>query len=117
MICGGAVLFIGALFSGQWGRFDVSSVSAKSMWGLLYLIFLGSCLGYVSYIWLLNNASPSLASTFAYVNPLVAVFLGWFFAGEVLGEREAFSAAIIISAVVLVTMGNNRDAASAGKRE
>ena len=117
MICGGAVLFIGALISGQLGRLDISAVSARSWAGILYLIFFGSCLGYASYVWLLNNASPSLASTFAYVNPLVAVFLGWLIAGEVLGEREIVAAAIIISAVVLVTMGNNKDAANAGKRK
>jgi drug/metabolite transporter (DMT)-like permease len=95
------MLFFGALLSGQWGRFDVSAVSAKSLGGLLYLIFCGSCLGYVSYIWLLNNSSPS---------PLVAVFLGWLLAGEVLGGREAAATAVIISAVVFLTIGNNKDA-------
>jgi len=118
MLCGGAVLFALALFSGQWGSFDVWAVTAKSLGGLLYLIICGSCLGYASYIWLLNNSTPALASTFAYVNPLVAVFVGWFFADEVLGKKEAIAAIVIIIAIFLVTVGNNRDvSANASKNK
>lgn len=108
MLCGGTVLFLAALFSGQWGRFDATALTAKSLGGILYLIFCGSFLGYASYIWLLNHAPASLAATYAYVNPLVAVLVGWLFAGETMGTRETVAGAVIIASVVLITAGNNR---------
>lgn len=108
MLCGGVVLSIAALLSGQWGRFDAGALTMKSLGGITYLIFCGSFLGYASYIWLLNRAPASLAATYAYVNPLVAVFVGWLFAGETMGTREALAGVVIIAAVALITVGNNR---------
>ena len=108
MLCGGAVLSAAALLTGQWGRFDATVLTTKSLGGILYLIFCGSFLGYASYIWLLNHAPASLAATYAYVNPLVAVLVGWLFAGETMGMREALAGAVIIISVVLITAGNNR---------
>lgn len=108
MLCGGTLLFIAALLAGQFQRFDIAQLTTKSLGGILYLIFCGSFLGYASYIWLLNNAPASLAATYAYVNPLVAVLVGWLFAGETLGRREAIAAVVIIAAVALITVGNNR---------
>lgn len=112
MLCGGAVLSIAALLTGQLGRFDAAALTAKSFGGIMYLIFCGSFLGYASYIWLLNHAPASLAATYAYVNPLVAVFVGWLFAGETMGTREALAGVVIIAAVVLITVGNNRKKAT-----
>ena len=110
MICGGSVLMALALLSGQWQKLDPADISAKSAGAVLYLIFCGSLFGYASYIWLLNNTSPSLAGTHAYVNPIVAVFVGRLFASEILVAREATAASVIVSAVALITMGNNRTA-------
>lgn len=108
MLCGGGLLWCVAILSGAWGRTDFSAVSLKSWMGLLYLTFCGSLLGYAAYIWLLNNAPVSLVATYAYVNPMVAVLLGWLFAGETLGLREGGAALLILAAVVLITYGNRR---------
>ena len=104
------MLVSSAFFSGQWRGFDPAAISTRSLGGILYLIFCGSFLGYASYIWLLNNTSPSLVGTYAYVNPIVAIFVGWLFAGESMGEREAMAAAVIVVAVALITIGNARAA-------
>lgn len=74
----------------------------RSWLGLLYLITFGSLVGFVSYGWLLHNAPISLMSTYAYVNPVVAVFLGWLFAGEELNARIAVASTIIIGSVILI---------------
>ena len=76
--------------------------SSRSWWGLIYLITFGSLVGFVSYGWLLHNAPVSLTSTYAYVNPIVAVFLGWLLANEELNARIAIASAIIIGSVVLI---------------
>ena len=110
-LSGGGLLLAAALFTGQWQKFDPTLLSLKSLGGIMYLIFCGSLLGYASYIWLLNNAPASLAATYAYVNPLVAVLVGWLFAGETMGTREALAAAVIITAVILITIGNGRNTA------
>lgn len=108
MLCGGGVLGLLSLLSGSWGGTDLAAVSFRSWMGVAYLIFCGSLLGYASYIWLLSHAPIALVSTYAYVNPMVAVFLGWLFAGESLGVREGTAALLILVAVVLITCGNRR---------
>ncbi|MEO8576108.1 MAG: EamA family transporter [Gemmatimonadales bacterium] len=103
MFLGGAMLFVAAVLRGELTQFDLASVSARSMIGFLYLTTVGSLVGFTAYIWLLGNQPPSRVSTYAYVNPVVAVFLGWAFAGEPLSLRTAIAAAIIIGAVALIT--------------
>ena len=71
--------------------------------GLAYLITFGSLLGFTSYIWLLDKVSPARLGTYAYVNPIVAVVLGWAIAGEKLSMRTGIAAAIVICAVALIT--------------
>ena len=111
MISGGTILSLIALLSGQWAQTDLSAVSMKSWIALLYLILCGSFLGYASYIWLLAHAPISLVSTYAYVNPVVAVFVGWLLADEIFGVREAVAALLILLAVVLITTGNAKNKA------
>jgi drug/metabolite transporter (DMT)-like permease len=102
MLMGSISLFIVSLMTGELNGFSFADVSARSWWGLLYLITFGSLVGFVSYGWLLHNAPVSLMSTYAYVNPVVAVFLGWLLAGEELNARIAIASAIIIGAVIMI---------------
>ena len=69
---------------------------------MLYLIFFGAILGYTAYAWLLHATTPDRAVTYAYVNPVVAVLLGWLFAGEALNMRIAVASAVIVTGVVLI---------------
>jgi drug/metabolite transporter (DMT)-like permease len=103
MLGGGALLLIVGGLAGEFSGFDVHGVSRASAAGLLYLITFGSLLGFTSYIWLLDKVSPARLGTYAYVNPLVAVILGWAIAGERLSVRTAVAATIVICAVALIT--------------
>lgn len=103
MLGGGALLVIVGVLSGELSGFDISAVSKASALGLLYLVTFGSLLGFTSYIWLLDKVSPARLGTYAYVNPVVAVLLGWAIAGERLSIRTGVAAAIVICAVALIT--------------
>jgi len=110
MLGGGAMLLIVGVLSGELSHFDVHHVSHASTVGLLYLITFGSLLGFTSYIWLLDKVSPARLGTYAYVNPIVAVLLGWAIAGETLSARTAVAAAIVICAVALITTARSTTA-------
>lgn len=98
------VYFAGvAVAFGEHHSFDIAGVSARSIVGLLYLSILGSVIAYSAYIWLLQVASPARVGTYAYVNPLIAVLLGWAFASEPISVRTLVAAAVILAAVVLIT--------------
>lgn len=103
MLGGGALLMIVGALSGELTQLDVHAISKASAIGLLYLVTFGSLLGFTSYIWLLDKVSPARLGTYAYVNPLVAVMLGWAIAGERLSIRTGVAAAIVICAVALIT--------------
>jgi drug/metabolite transporter (DMT)-like permease len=103
MLGGGALMLIVGALSGEFAHFDVQAISKASAIGLLYLVTFGSLLGFTSYIWLLDKVSPARLGTYAYVNPLVAVMLGWAIAGERLTIRTGVAAAIVICAVALIT--------------
>ena len=117
MISGGVLLLGLGLATGEPGRFDPAAVSAASVAGFLYLIFFGSLIGFTAYIWLLKAAPPSLASTYAYINPMVAVFLGWAFAGEPVTSRTLLSAAVIVAGVALITTASARAKAAEAAAE
>ena len=102
MLTGAVSLFIVSLIRGELNGFSIELVSMRSWLGLLYLITFGSLIGFVSYGWLLHNAPISLVSTYAYVNPVVAVLLGNLLADEPLNGRILIAAAIIIGSVVLI---------------
>jgi drug/metabolite transporter (DMT)-like permease len=100
---GGAVgLFLAATLLGEWKALNVSAISTRSLLGLAYLITAGSLIGFTSYSWLLRNAPVSLVSTYAYVNPVVAIFLGAWLAGELINLPIVVSALIIIASVVVI---------------
>ena len=104
MLMGSIGLFIISLLTGELNGWDPAGVSARSLGGLFYLITIGSIAGFGSYIWLLQNAPISLVATYAYVNPIVAVILGYFIGNEPLESRTWIAAAIIIGAVMLINI-------------
>lgn len=104
MLAGGAGLLVFGSLVGEWGRLDLSGLSARSVGGLIYLILFGSLVGYSAYTWLLRNATTPLVSTYAYVNPLVAIFMGALFAAEVVTPRILLAALIVVSSVVLINI-------------
>lgn len=118
MLGGGALLLAAGLLRGELGQFDPAAVTTPSLIALLYLITFGSLIGFTAYIWLLGVAQPAHVSTYAYVNPEVAVFLGWAIAGEPITARTLAAAAIIVGAVALITTGNrpSPDPRAAAKR-
>ena len=109
MIAAGVILIAAGLVTGEANHFSLSATSTKSWLSLLYLITFGSIIAYTAYVWLLSAASATLVSTYAFVNPVVAVFLGWAFASEPLNARMIAAAAIIVGAVALITIGGRDD--------
>jgi len=102
MLMGSISLFIISFISGELNGWDVTAVSTRSLYGLSYLILVGSLIGFASYGWLLQNAPISLVSTYAYVNPIVAVLLGTWFANEALEPRIWVATSIIIGSVIFI---------------
>lgn len=103
MMGGGSLLLLFALAVGDFPRLNLAAASWVSIGAFLYLLVFGSLVGFTAYSWLLRNVSPARAATYAYVNPVVAVFLGWLLAGEPLTLRMLGAAAIIIGSVALIT--------------
>lgn len=104
MLTGGIGLLILGLATGETHQFQLHAVSTTSLVGLAYLIVFGSFIGFTAYSWLLKHASPAAVGTYAYVNPVVAVFLGWLIAGEPVTPRTFAGAAIIVVAVGIITV-------------
>jgi drug/metabolite transporter (DMT)-like permease len=104
MLMGSIGLFIISLITGEMSNWDPAGVSMRSIYGLLYLIFVGSLIGFASFGWLLQNAPISLVATYAYVNPIVAVLLGNWLAAEPLEPRIWLATAIIIGSVIFINM-------------
>jgi drug/metabolite transporter (DMT)-like permease len=102
LFCGGVMLFLAGVVSGQVADFDPNAVSLRSIISLVHLIFSGSILGFTSYVWLLRVTSASQVATYAYINPVVAMILGWLFAGEMLTPRTVLAAMVIIAAVAVI---------------
>ncbi|MCY7377348.1 MAG: EamA family transporter [Pyrinomonadaceae bacterium] len=103
MFSGGLVLLLVSLMAGEFSKFNVAEVSRNSWLGLAYLIIFGSLIGYTAYSWLLKNAPPERVATYAYVNPIIAVFLGWLIAGETFTTQMLVGAGVIVGSVVLIT--------------
>jgi drug/metabolite transporter (DMT)-like permease len=102
LIFGGILVLIASFIFGEPSQFHLSQVSLKSFVALLYLIICGSVVAFSAYIWLLGNTSATRISTHTYVNPIIAVFLGWLFANEQITAALLITTAIIILAVYLV---------------
>jgi drug/metabolite transporter (DMT)-like permease len=108
MLGGGALLIVIATATGEWGQVHLEAISLKSALALAFLIIFGSLVAFSAYVWLLHHVSAARASTYAYVNPVVAVFLGWAFANEAVSWVTIASAAIIIAAVALFSVARAR---------
>jgi drug/metabolite transporter (DMT)-like permease len=108
MLGGGAALLVLSVSLGEPWAFEASGVSLRSVLGLLYLIVLGSIVAFSAYIWLLRVSTPTRVSTYAYVNPVIAVLLGWALAGEALTARMLVAATVIVSGVALITLAPKR---------
>ena len=110
MIVGGLLLLMTSGLCGEWARLEVARISVRSLLGMGYLVLFGSIVAYNAFIWLLKNADPTWVSTYAFVNPIVAVFLVWLLANEQLTARSVWATAIIILSVVIITVSKNRRA-------
>ena len=108
MLAGGALLIIVGSLAGEWSGFAPHTASLRSLLGLGYLIVFGSLVAYSAFTWLLRVAPAGRVSTYAYVNPVVAVLLGWLLASEPFGARELAASAVIIAGVALIISGRTR---------
>ena len=104
MIVGGILLFLASLITGEWMNVRLGSVSMLSFAALLYLVFFGSLIGFTSYIWLLKQMSPSRVATYAYINPIVALLLGWALANEQPTLRSIAATVIVLASVAVATL-------------
>jgi len=111
LVSGGAMLLIASALVGEWGRVSFAAISPRSLWALAYLIIFGSIIAFTAYNWLLERYSPTLVATHTYVNPVVAVLLGWWLAGEKVTLSMGVAAAMILAAILLVERGGRSLAA------
>lgn len=107
MLLGGAMLAVVAVAFGEPARFHAAAVSAKAWIAMAYLIVMGSLAGFTAYMWLIHRESPTKVGTYAYVNPVVAVLIGYFFAGEPLGLRTILGMLLVLASVLLITLGKS----------
>jgi drug/metabolite transporter (DMT)-like permease len=110
MLCGGGLLLVAGLATGEMRHFDARHITAVSLGAFVYLVLIGGIIGYVSYAWLLRHCDPAKVATYAYVNPIVAILLGTFFANETLSLRTLVGAGLIIGSVAVVIMAQQMKA-------
>jgi drug/metabolite transporter (DMT)-like permease len=103
MVTGGAILFAASFVTGEYTGVRLDQISMRSAFSWIYLIVFGSLIGYTSYMWLLKNVNPERVSTYAYVNPVVALFLGWALASETLSTQDIIAAFVVLTAVAMIT--------------
>ncbi len=109
MLAGGTVLLLVSLVTGEMSHFRLADVSTNSWLGFAYLIIFGSIISFTAYSWLLKNAQPAMVATYAYVNPVIAVLLGWLIAGESFTAQMLIGAGVIVGSVVLITSHNKHE--------
>jgi drug/metabolite transporter (DMT)-like permease len=103
MLAGGLFLTLTAGALGEFRNFHPWSVSREVWWSLLYLIVAGSIVGFTAYVWLIHYESPTKVGTYAYVNPIVAVLVGYFLGGEALSLRTILGTVFVLIGVVVIT--------------
>jgi len=104
MLVGGVLLTLVSAALGEFHGFQLQAVSAKAWFALAYLVGAGSIVAYTAYIWLIHHESPTKVGTYAYVNPVVAVLLGYFLGGEAIGPRTILGTALVLVSVVVITV-------------
>lgn len=108
MLTGSGWLLATAVATGELGRFEPSAVTTTSLLAWGYLVIFGSLIGFSTFTWLMKHSTPAKVSTYAYVNPVVAVFLGWWLRDEIVNGRVFLAAAVIIAGVALITIAKTR---------
>jgi drug/metabolite transporter (DMT)-like permease len=103
MLAGGILLTLAAAVLGEFKGFHVSAVSVGAWLALVYLIVAGSIIAFTAYVWLIHHESPTKVGTYAYVNPVVAVLLGYFLGGEPLGARTIMGTFLVLISVIVIT--------------
>ena len=117
MFAGGICLLLVALVGGEGAQLDLANASSRSLLGFAYLVTFGSLIGFTAYVYLLAHTTAAKAATYAYVNPVVAVLLGWAFAGEPITARTLVAAAVILASVAIITVArDSREPLPAEKR-
>jgi drug/metabolite transporter (DMT)-like permease len=104
MLTGSVTLILVGILLGELGRFDVSAISTKSFLAWAYLVTFGAIIGFTAYAYVLRETTPAKASTYAYVNPVIAVLLGWAFANEPITLRTIVGAGIILAGVAIISL-------------
>jgi drug/metabolite transporter (DMT)-like permease len=112
MLSGSVWLLVVSLIMGEPQHFHFAALSLRSLGAWAYLIVAGSLVGYTTFVWLMKHSTPARVSTYAYVNPIVAVFLGWLVAGEPVSPRLFAAAGIIIAGVAIITASKHRPPAA-----
>jgi len=108
LLTGGVMLLLLSFVSGQATAFNLSDVTTRSVVGLLYLVGMGTVVTFAAYMWLLDHASPTRVATYAFVNPVVAVFIGWAIAGEQISTATIAAAGVIVAAVAVAVSDRPR---------
>jgi drug/metabolite transporter (DMT)-like permease len=108
MMAAGIAGFVFSFIAGEEPGFAWGGITGSSIYAMLYLIFIGSLIGYIAYVWLLAVRPPSLVGTYAYVNPMVAIFLGWLIAGERITVQQVLALLVILAGVLLVNFSKYR---------
>lgn len=108
MVSGSVCMLLTGLVLGEGSEFNAALVTSQSWLAFAYLVVVGSIVAFPVYVWLLEHSTPAKVSTYAYVNPVVAVFLGWALIGEPLNLRIVLAAAVIVGAVAIITIGKAR---------
>jgi len=103
MLVGGILLLLAAAMFGEFRSFHAREVSARAWLALAYLIVAGSIIAFTAYVWLIHHESPTKVGTYAYVNPVIAVVLGYFLGGEALGTRTLLGTFLVLVSVVVIT--------------
>lgn len=113
MLAGGVLLTLTSALLGEFRGFRVQAVSPSAWLALAYLIVAGSIVTYTAYVWLLHHESPTKVGTYAYVNPVIAVILGYFLGGEALGTRTILGTLLVLVSVVVITTSVKKTKAAA----
>jgi drug/metabolite transporter (DMT)-like permease len=108
MICGSVWLLLASIATGELSRFEPSLITGRSVAAWAYLVVFGSLIGFSTFTWLMKHSTPAKVSTYAYVNPVVAVFLGWLVLHEPISPRLFLAATIIIAGVALITVAKSK---------
>jgi drug/metabolite transporter (DMT)-like permease len=108
MLCGGAVLAVGAVVTGELATFQPADVTESSLVAFAYLTVVGSLVAFTSYAWVLRHAPLPLIATYAFVNPVIAVFLGWLLANEPITPVQLVAGGVIVVGVALIILGRSR---------